>query len=135
MSKKSEEELNVHQIDAFWLQRELNKFYSDAEVSQEKSVEVLEALKVLIIILSAESEKSVKSGKSQEYGLFLINIRGKSGNPAYTRENQGNKRESVCLRLLNQSISKYAKKTHKKINFVHNESVSFSQHEKAATFF
>lgn len=45
MSKKSEEELNVHQIDAFWLQRELNKFYSDAEVSQEKSVEVLEALK------------------------------------------------------------------------------------------
>jgi len=43
--KKSEEELNVHQIDAFWLQRELNKFYSDAEVSQEKSVEVLEALK------------------------------------------------------------------------------------------
>ena len=47
MSKKSEEELNVHQIDAFWLQRELNKFYNDAEVSQEKSVEVLEALKVL----------------------------------------------------------------------------------------
>ena len=46
MSKKAEEELSVHRIDAFWLQRELNKFYNDAEVSQEKSVEVLDALKV-----------------------------------------------------------------------------------------
>eukprot|EP00112_Aurelia_sp_Birch-Aquarium-sp1_P011482 Seg2414.1 transcript_id=Seg2414.1/GoldUCD/mRNA.D3Y31 product="U5 small nuclear ribonucleoprotein 200 kDa helicase" protein_id=Seg2414.1/GoldUCD/D3Y31 len=48
MSKKAEEELNVHDIDAFWLQRELNKFYNDAEVSQEKSVEVLEALKTAV---------------------------------------------------------------------------------------
>ena len=46
MSRKSEEELSVHRIDAFWLQRELNKFYNDAEVSQEKSVDVLDALKV-----------------------------------------------------------------------------------------
>ena len=51
MSKKAEEELNVHDIDAFWLQRELNKFYNDAEVSQEKSVEVLEALKVCFVSL------------------------------------------------------------------------------------
>ena len=45
-ARKAEEELDAHQIDAFWLQRELNKFYNDAEVSQEKSVEVLDALKV-----------------------------------------------------------------------------------------
>eukprot|EP00794_Sanderia_malayensis_P005235 gene5235-5896_t len=44
MNKKAEEELNPHDIDAFWLQRELNKFYNDAEVSQAKSVEVLHAL-------------------------------------------------------------------------------------------
>ena len=46
MNRKAEEELNPHDIDAFWLQRELNKFYNDAEVSQARSVDVLNALEV-----------------------------------------------------------------------------------------
>ena len=44
--RKKENELHPREIDAYWLQRELNKFYSDAEVSQTKSVEVLDILKV-----------------------------------------------------------------------------------------
>ena len=81
MSKKSEEELNVHQIDAFWLQRELNKFYNDAEVSQEKSVEVLEALKVLILILLRYASIyysgfwEVREIKEKGNGLCLRNIK------------------------------------------------------------
>ena len=38
--------LHPRQIDAYWLQRELNKFYRDPEVSRSKSEEVLEVLKV-----------------------------------------------------------------------------------------
>ncbi|RHY34546.1 hypothetical protein DYB32_000856 [Aphanomyces invadans] len=36
--------LNVHEIDAFWLQRELSKWYKDAEVSDRLSEEVLNVL-------------------------------------------------------------------------------------------
>jgi len=43
--KKSSDILHPRQIDAYWLQRELNKFYNDAEVSRSKSEEVLEVLK------------------------------------------------------------------------------------------
>ncbi|TDH71432.1 uncharacterized protein CCR75_005989 [Bremia lactucae] len=38
-------QLDVHAIDAFWLQRELSKFYKDAEVSAKLSDEVLSILK------------------------------------------------------------------------------------------
>ncbi|KAF1745294.1 hypothetical protein MXB_125 [Myxobolus squamalis] len=37
--------LNPWTIDAYWLQRELNKFYNDAEFSHKKAKEVLEILK------------------------------------------------------------------------------------------
>lgn len=43
--KKSNEVLHPRQIDAYWLQRELNKFYEDPEISRSKSEEVLEVLK------------------------------------------------------------------------------------------
>lgn len=37
--------LNVHAIDAFWLQRELSKFYKDAEISAKLAEDVLVILK------------------------------------------------------------------------------------------
>ncbi|RMX47508.1 hypothetical protein pdam_00002126 [Pocillopora damicornis] len=37
--------LHPRDIDAFWLQRELNKYYADAEASRSKAEEVLEILK------------------------------------------------------------------------------------------
>ncbi len=43
--KKSSESLNPQDIDAYWLQRELNKFYRDPEMSRSKSEETLEVLK------------------------------------------------------------------------------------------
>ncbi|CAK4441295.1 unnamed protein product [Aphanomyces euteiches] len=42
--EKEEGGLNVHDIDAFWLQRELRKWYKDAEVSKRLSEEVLSTL-------------------------------------------------------------------------------------------
>lgn len=39
-------ELHPRDIDAFWLQRQLSRFYDDAIVSQKKADEVLEILKV-----------------------------------------------------------------------------------------
>lgn len=47
--KKSNEVLHPRQIDAYWLQRELNKFYHDPEISRAKSEEVLEVLKVFML--------------------------------------------------------------------------------------
>lgn len=43
-SKKKD--LHPRDIDAFWLQRQLSRFYDDAIVSQKKADEVLEILKV-----------------------------------------------------------------------------------------
>lgn len=39
-------DLHPRDIDAFWLQRQLSRFYDDAIVSQKKADEVLEILKV-----------------------------------------------------------------------------------------
>lgn len=39
-------DLHPRDIDAFWLQRQLGRFYDDAIVSQKKADEVLEILKV-----------------------------------------------------------------------------------------
>lgn len=44
--------LHPRQIDAYWLQRELNKFYNDPEMSRSKSEEALEVLKVHFSITS-----------------------------------------------------------------------------------
>uniref|UniRef100_A0A8C1DW38 Activating signal cointegrator 1 complex subunit 3 n=1 Tax=Cyprinus carpio carpio TaxID=630221 RepID=A0A8C1DW38_CYPCA len=44
MTKKKD--LHPRDIDAFWLQRQLSRFYNDAIVSQKKADEVLEILKV-----------------------------------------------------------------------------------------
>ncbi|XP_002165482.2 U5 small nuclear ribonucleoprotein 200 kDa helicase isoform X1 [Hydra vulgaris] len=43
--KKSSGVLHPREIDAYWLQRELNKFYNDAELSRSKADEVLNVLK------------------------------------------------------------------------------------------
>lgn len=38
-------QLHARDIDAFWLQRELNKFYHDPLISQQKAAEIMEILK------------------------------------------------------------------------------------------
>ena len=43
---KSKKDLHPRDIDAFWLQRQLSKFYDDPNVSQARSSEVLDILKV-----------------------------------------------------------------------------------------
>ena len=46
-SKRSgREELNPRDVDAYWLQRNLSKVYTDAHASQKKADEVLAILKV-----------------------------------------------------------------------------------------
>ena len=52
MSAKKKD-LHPRDIDAFWLQRQLSRFYDDAIVSQKKADEVLEILKVRSVCLSA----------------------------------------------------------------------------------
>lgn len=42
-------DLHPRDIDAFWLQRQLSRFYDDAIVSQKKADEVLEILKVCLL--------------------------------------------------------------------------------------
>lgn len=44
-SQRTGDNLHPRDIDAFWLQRELNKYYADAEASRSKAEEVLEILK------------------------------------------------------------------------------------------
>ena len=44
--KNSRDKLEARSIDAYWLQRELNKFFNDHIVSQKKADEVMEILKV-----------------------------------------------------------------------------------------
>lgn len=44
-------DLHPRDIDAFWLQRQLSRFYDDAIVSQKKADEVLEILKVFLSFL------------------------------------------------------------------------------------
>lgn len=43
-------DLHPRDIDAFWLQRQLSRFYDDAIVSQKKADEVLEILKVFVML-------------------------------------------------------------------------------------
>lgn len=43
-------DLHPRDIDAFWLQRQLSRFYDDAIVSQKKADEVLEILKVFGVV-------------------------------------------------------------------------------------
>ena len=43
---KKEKGLHPRDIDAFWLQRELSKYYDDPMVAQTRAGEVLEILKV-----------------------------------------------------------------------------------------
>ena len=47
--------IHPRDIDAFWLQRELNKYYADAEASRSKAEEVLEILK------SASDERELEN--------------------------------------------------------------------------
>ncbi len=46
----SKEKLEPRQVDAYWLQRELNKLYQDPIVSQKKVNEVMEILKVCVCV-------------------------------------------------------------------------------------
>lgn len=52
MSGKGEKALHPRDIDAFWLQRKLGKFYDDAMIAQTKAAEVLEILKVCTFFLT-----------------------------------------------------------------------------------
>lgn len=45
-------DLHPRDIDAFWLQRQLSRFYDDAIVSQKKADEVLEILKVCLFVVN-----------------------------------------------------------------------------------
>ncbi|XP_015771701.1 PREDICTED: U5 small nuclear ribonucleoprotein 200 kDa helicase-like [Acropora digitifera] len=54
-SQRSGDNLHPRDIDAFWLQRELNKYYADAEASRAKTEEVLEILK------SAKDERELEN--------------------------------------------------------------------------
>ncbi|UYV81297.1 SNRNP200 [Cordylochernes scorpioides] len=47
-SGKSSKELHPHEIDAYWLQRRLSKFYDDPVVAQTKAGEVLDILKTAL---------------------------------------------------------------------------------------
>ena len=49
---KAEKALRPHDIDAFWLQRELRKYYDDPMTAQTKANEVLQILKVDTILVS-----------------------------------------------------------------------------------
>ena len=54
-SQRAGDNLHPRDIDAFWLQRELNKYYADAEASRSKAEEVLEILK------SAKDERELEN--------------------------------------------------------------------------
>ncbi|NWT79297.1 U520 helicase, partial [Lanius ludovicianus] len=62
-SKKKD--LHPRDIDAFWLQRQLSRFYDDAIVSQKKADEVLEILKV-----SPDDERNAPGGSRIYVGKF-----------------------------------------------------------------
>ena len=51
---KAEKALRPHDIDAFWLQRELRKYYDDPMTAQTKANEVLQILKVDTILRAAD---------------------------------------------------------------------------------
>lgn len=57
MTKKKD--LHPRDIDAFWLQRQLSRFYNDAIVSQKKADEVLEILKVGNVKILGDRETCV----------------------------------------------------------------------------
>lgn len=44
--RNDRDKLEARSVDAYWLQRELNKFFKDHIVSQKKADEVMEILKV-----------------------------------------------------------------------------------------
>ena len=48
---KSEKGLHPHDIDAFWLQRQLSKYHDDPMVAQTRANEVLEILKVSCFVI------------------------------------------------------------------------------------
>ena len=51
MASKSDEGLHARDIDAFWLQRKLSKYYpDDPTTAQAKSKEVLNILKVMLLL-------------------------------------------------------------------------------------
>ena len=50
MMTAKKKDLHPRDIDAFWLQRQLSRFYDDAIVSQKKADEVLDILKVRLFV-------------------------------------------------------------------------------------
>lgn len=71
MSSKKKD-LHPRDIDAFWLQRQLSRFYDDAIVSQKKADEVLEILKVRLGLRS-RVPCSLGDGAVQEAGGCGLN--------------------------------------------------------------
>ena len=66
-------ELHPRDIDAYWLQRELSKFYDDAMVSQKKAEEVLDILKTAPDDLQCENQLVLLLGFDQFQ--FIKNVR------------------------------------------------------------
>ncbi|XP_070541263.1 U5 small nuclear ribonucleoprotein 200 kDa helicase-like [Ptychodera flava] len=63
--EEKKKELHPRDIDAFWLQRQLRKFYDDPNVSQTKSAEVLDILKNAADDGQCENQLVVLLGFSQ----------------------------------------------------------------------
>ncbi len=55
MGGKKEKNLHPRDIDAFWLQRKLSKFYDDPMIAQNMAQRVLQTLKVCNYICSFAS--------------------------------------------------------------------------------
>ena len=73
MAKK---DLHPRDIDAFWLHRQLSKFYDDPNVSQARSSEVLDILKVGQLLKSPKKIPTVPINYSVGLVLpFYLGIR------------------------------------------------------------
>ncbi|KAK2712756.1 U5 small nuclear ribonucleoprotein 200 kDa helicase-like [Artemia franciscana] len=108
--KKKEKLLLPSEIDAYWLQRELNKLYHDPMVSQQKASEVLDILKAaederemenkLVMLLGFESFDFIKILKKQRYLILyctLLNMCESEEDKEEIREEMKSKTETAAI--------------------------------------
>jgi hypothetical protein len=57
-SGKNEKILHPRDVDAFWMQRKLSKYYDDPTMAQTKATEVLEVLRVRIFACYVKHQNS-----------------------------------------------------------------------------
>jgi pre-mRNA-splicing helicase BRR2 len=79
MEVEDEGGLNVHEIDAFWLQRGLSKYYEDANISAKMAEEVLETLAIpdprecetkLVVLLDVDKFEFIKQLSQHRAKIF-----------------------------------------------------------------